>query len=131
MTKAIYSYLLPISVIFFPLITHFLLSSIISEKKKYISQIENLPLEKTITFFYTGLVPFFIFSILTFVIHVKSFVGTLTLICSIVYSASLSMKYVIVYISTDYNRIFVENDCILFFMIFAIFYSYFGLFFVK
>ena len=46
MTKAIYSYLLPISVIFFPLITHFLLSSIISEKKKYISQIENLPLEQ-------------------------------------------------------------------------------------
>lgn len=125
--KSFYSYLLLITSIFFPLLSHFLINSIILQKKKYISQIDTIPIEKTIIFFYTGLIPFFIFSIFSIVIKIRSIVGSFSLFISIIYSSLLSMRYVIIYISTDYNRRAIEKDSLFFFIIFVIFYSYFGL----
>lgn len=125
-----YSYLLLVTVILFPLLSHFLINSIILQKKKYISQIDTIPIEKTITFFFTGLIPFFIFSIFSLVIKIRTIVGSFSLLTSIIYSSLLSMRYVIVYISTDYNRRVIEKDSLFFFIIFMIFYSYFGLFLI-
>ena len=124
----IQGFLLYIIIVVFPLIFHFLTNSLASQKQcQNSSEQIFIPIPKSITFFYSGLIPFFSFTILTIIIEVKTFVGFMTFLGSLFYSSLLSGKYFSVYTSGSQGN---ENkmDLIIASGTALVLYSYFSLY---
>ena len=114
--------------VFFPLLSYFLINSIINQKKKYLKSIENISVSKTFIFFYTGFIPIVFFSLLSLTLKTISLVGIFTMIIILFYSSLLSMKYITLFISYNYSNDISDGDILVFFIIYFILYSFFLLF---
>lgn len=114
--------------VFFPLLSYFLINSIINQKKKYLKSIENISVSKAIIFFYTGFIPIVFFSILSLTLKTISLVGIFTMIIILFYSSLLSMKYITLFISNNYSNDISDGDILVIFIIYFILYSFFLLF---
>jgi len=116
--------------LFFPLLSYFLINSIINQKKKYLTSIENISLIKTIIFFYTGFIPIVFFSLFSLTLKTISLVGIFTMIIILFYCSLLSMKYITLFISNNYSNDISDGDILVIFIIFFILYSFFLLFII-
>ena len=116
--------------LFFPLLSYFLINSIINQKKKYLTSIENISLIKTIIFFYTGFIPIVFFSLFSLTLKTISLVGIFTMIIILFYCSLLSMKYITLFISYNYSNDISDGDILVIFIIFFILYSFFLLFII-
>jgi hypothetical protein len=116
--------------LFFPLLSNFLINSLINQKKNYLSSIDNISLYNSIIFFYTGFIPIVFFTIFTLILKLITLVGIFTSIITLIYSSLLSMKYITLFISNNYDNDISDGDILLIWIIYFILYSFFFLFLI-
>ena len=126
--KLIFSSILYIILIIFPLLSFFYIKNFIQAKEIFNNVfLNNINFFEFLTFYFCGLIPFNIYCILLLIIKNDSFVGKFCMFFSIFYGALISRQCLILHLIHNEKEI-NENDKIILFFVFFISFLFLTLF---